>query len=321
VCIYVDDLFISCKDKSVIDGVLNALRKKYVEVQCKEGPIYSYLGMTFDFSKKGEAKVTMDGYTDEVLKVCEVKGVVATPALPHLFEIRESELLPNDLREEFHSRVAKLLYLAKRTRPEILTVCAFLASRVQVATRDDWEKLDRCLKYLNGEPHMGIILKPGRGNGIDLKAFVDASYGVHADGKSHGGVMIAIGDGPIFMKSTKQKLVTKSSTEAELVALSDNASQVIWSKEFLEEQGHKVEAPIIYQDNKSTIIMAQKGKSSSERSRHINVRYFFIKDRIESGEIQIAYLQTNQMIADILTKPLQGESFRTMRKQLLNWKY
>ena len=74
----------------------------------------------------------------------------------------------------------------------------------------------------------------------------------------------------------------------------------------------------IYQDNMSTITLADKGRSTSERKKHINVRYFFTKDKVESGELVIEYLPTEEILADLLTKPLQGALFRRLRNQLLN---
>ena len=153
---------------------------------------------------------------------------------------------------------------------------------------------------------------------MEIHTYVDASYGVHADGKSHTGGVISIGSGAAFVKSSKQKLVSKSSTEAELIALSDMTSNIIWTREFLQHQGYYMNAASVYQDNTSTIALAEKGRSTSERTRHVNIRYFFIKDRISSGDIKIAYLPTNEMTADILTKPLQGELFRKLRSKLLH---
>jgi len=112
--------------------------------------------------------------------------------------------------------------------------------------------------------------------------------------------------------------VSKSSTEAELIGLSDCATQAIWTRNFLEQQGYKVGPATVYQDNMSTMQLAENGRSTSERTRHIHVRYYFIKDRIDSGEIEIKYMPTKLMIADILTKPLQGELFRALRAMLLN---
>lgn len=101
--------------------------------------------------------------------------------------------------------------------------------------------------------------------------------------------------------------------------MSDSLSTVIWIRQFLQHQGYETGPAIVYQDNKSSMALAQKGRSTSERTRHINIRHFFIKDRIESGDIELQYKSTGEMIADILTKPLQGALFRKLRSLLLNW--
>jgi hypothetical protein len=221
--------------------------------------------------------------------------------------------------EEFHSRVAKLLYLAKRVRPDILTAVIFLSTRVKCATTDDNVKLNRVLGYLNSTCEMGLVLEGHKA--LSVIAYVDASYGVHADLKSHTGGIITLGDGAVWSKSTRQKLNTKSSTEAELVAAADVCSQVIWTRDFLLEQGYKVGPASLMQDNTSTIHLISNGSSNAEKTRHISIRFFWMKDRIESNEIEIAYCPTADMVADVLTKPLQGDTFRQLRRRLLNWEY
>ena len=176
--------------------------------------------------------------------------------------------------------------------------------------------MKRGLAYLNSDPHLGITLEIG--SNIAINAYVDAAYGVHADCKSHTGGLICIGNGPTFVMSSKQKLVAKSSTEAELIAIADMSSYVIWTRDFLIAQGHRVRSTTIYEDNMSTITMLKKGKGKNKGSKHINIRYYFIKDRIESGELDIRYLPTLEMLADLLTKPLQGSHFRRLRDKLLN---
>ena len=173
------------------------------------------------------------------------------------------------------------------------------------------------LKYINGSKDLGIILRAE--NPLKLHAYIDASYGVHEDGKSHSALALTLGQGSILAKSSKQKLVTKSSTEAELVAESDFASEAIYGTEFLLAQGEDVTPAIIHQDNMSTIAMIKNGISKSDKTRHMNVRYFWTKERVENGEIQILYTPTDDMVADILTKPLQGDKFLTLRRMLLNW--
>jgi hypothetical protein len=94
---------------------------------------------------------------------------------------------------------------------------------------------------------------------------------------------------------------------------------VLHKREFLKEQGYKMGPATLYQDNTSSTAMMNNGRGSSNRTRHINIRYFFVKDRIDAKEIEIKYKPSSEMIADILTKPLQGELFRKLRAQLLNW--
>jgi hypothetical protein len=147
---------------------------------------------------------------------------------------------------------------------------------------------------------------------------VDASYGVHKDCKSHTGTVVTLGKGPVLVKSVKQKINTKSSTEAELVGLSDSMSVIIWCRNFLEKQGYTMPPAQVFQDNMSTISMIRSGKPTSDRTRHVNIRFFFINDREKSGEVKVEYKSTKSMLADILTKPLQGEQFVVLRDELLN---
>jgi hypothetical protein len=153
---------------------------------------------------------------------------------------------------------------------------------------------------------------------IQITAFVDASFAIHPEMRSHTGAMITIGEGAIYAKSGKQILTTRSSTEAELVGLSDSSVQVIWLRNFLIEQGYDIGPAILCQDNEATIKLAKKGRSTSARTRHIAIRYFFIKDRIQTNEISLKQLPTKEMIADILTKPLQGKQFKDLRNLMLN---
>jgi hypothetical protein len=151
-----------------------------------------------------------------------------------------------------------------------------------------------------------------------MKWWVDAAFGVHPDMKSHTGGVLSFGGGAVYGTSTRQKLNTKSSTEAEVVGVSDVLPQILWTRYFMEAQGYKNEDNVLHQDNMSSILLEKNGrKSSGKRTRHINIRYFFVTDRVENKELRIAYCPTEEMIADYLTKPLQGVLFRKMRDALL----
>ena len=96
------------------------------------------------------------------------------------------------------------------------------------------------------------------------------------------------------------------------------ATDVIYMHDFLTAQGEQLSAPDIKQDNQGTMTMLAKGSSSSGRSCHINIRYFWLKERLDHKEIKLSYMRTDDMVADILTKPLQGKKFYALRKMLLN---
>jgi hypothetical protein len=321
ICVHVDDLLITCEREAALDEVTSRLRDEFKTIEDHRGDIHSYLGMNMDFGETAGVKITMDGYVNDLLNEYEVTRTAATPAAEYLFTVRDSPKLEPKKAKIFHSIVAKLLYLGKRTRPDILTAVIFLSSRVQDSTEDDYAKLTRLLRYTNSTKTLGIVLSAGRSPKITQFAFVDASYGTHPDGKGHTGIIITIGGGSIFVKSSKQKIVSKSSTESELVGLSDALSMIIWVRDFLIAQGYPMDSAVIYQDNKSTINLAEKGRSTSERTRHVNIRYFFIHDRIKSGEVEIKHMPTGEMLSDILTKPLQGTLFLKLRAELLNWKF
>jgi hypothetical protein len=220
-------------------------------------------------------------------------------------------------REIFHSRVAKVLYIAKHSRPDILLAVSFLTTRVKQPDEADADKLARLIGYISATRDKCLIL-----NGVERKvvAHVDASFAVHPEMQSHTGIVISIGSGAVFAKSSKQRLVTKSSTEAELVGLSDALGYIIWTRNWMMAQGYRNEPATIYQDNQSTIVLAHKGHTSGERTRHINIRYFFIMDRINGGEVVVKYLHTSQMTADGGSKPLQGRNFHNFVKAILNLK-
>ena len=151
-----------------------------------------------------------------------------------------------------------------------------------------------------------------------VKWFIDASFAVHPDFKSHSGSVMTLGTGAIQAASKKQQLNTRSSTESEVVGVDDMITQVLWTKLFLLDQGYEVEKNIIYQDNKSSILLETNGRrSAGKRSRAMNVRYYFVADQVAKGNVEVAYCPTGDMIADFMTKPLQGSLFRKFRKDIM----
>ena len=282
---HVDDLKISHVDPDVVSDIIKKLNNHYGEMQevtQTRGKVHDYLGMTIDYSKKGKVQVKMVDYVENMLKDLEepeFQGEATTPAANHLFTVNEEdpELLNEEKAELFHHLVAKLLFLCKRARPDIQTAVAFLTTRVRAPDVDDFKKLGRVLKYLRGTTDLSLTLEADNSN--VLRWWVDGAFAVHNDMKSHTGAIMSMGSGAVVGISTKQKLNTTSSTKAELVAVNDAMPMVIWMRYFLEAQGYGVKDNIVYQDNQSAILLEKNGKaSSSKRTKHINIRYFFVKE-------------------------------------------
>jgi hypothetical protein len=319
IVVHVDDLLITSESQSNLDMVDTYLKSVYPETKLCAGLIINYIGMTFDFTVCGEVSVTMDNCVNEILSECDVTTARATPATSSLFDVRQAPKVSEAEARYFHKFVAKVQYLAKRVRPECLTAVSFLSTRVQTCDIDDFAKLKRLLGYIYGTRNRGITLRIG--NNMTVKAYIDAAYGVHQEsGKSHTGCVIVLGDaGPLFAKSGKQKIVTKSSTEAELVGLSDTASQAIHLRNFVLAQGYETGPAVIYQDNMSCMALMKKGGPGSDRSRHINIRHFWLSEKVEGKEVVIEHLGTEKMFANVLTKPVQGAQFAVERYGLTNW--
>ena len=201
-----------------------------------------------------------------------------TPANENLFNIDDSKDLDKKRSEQFHTTVAKGLFLSKRGRPDIQPTIAALCTRTKSPNEGDWNKLLKLMKYLNGTQELVLTLKADNLNNI--KWYVDAAFAVHPDFRSHTGMVMSMGKEGIINSSRKQKMNTDSSTTAELIAAHDSVKMILWTRLFLEAQGYNINKNILFQDNKSTILLEQNGKkSSSKRTRHLNIRYFFLQTK------------------------------------------
>ncbi len=149
--------------------------------------------------------------------------------------------------------------------------------------------------------------------------YVDASHQLHANCKGHIGSLLTFGRGATTSSSTKHKIPSKSSCKSEIVGLYDKVGDVLWTRQFLEAQGYKINTNIVYQDNMSTLSLAKNGYvSNSKRTKHVKAKYFFICHFHHTGELDLGYCSTEQMWADVLTKPLQGAKFHLMHAFLMN---
>jgi hypothetical protein len=318
---YVDDNKISHADPKVVDKVIKKIESKFGKMSQTRGDKHDFLGMNIHF-KKNKIKISMKKHILKAMETFDedITRNAATPATSYLFQVRDSPNLSEARADNFHSVTAALLFISRRCRLDIQTAVGFLTTRVSCPTEDDWAKLRRVLQYLRGT--IDLFLTLGGDDITKMKTWVDVSYGVHDDCRSHTGGAISFGWGVLLTKCQKQKLNTKSSTEAEIVGVSDYLPNMIWARMFLGEQGFILKENILYQDNQSAIKIEKNGKrSSGQKTKHMDNRYFFIKDRLNTENIRVEYCPTGQMIADFFTKPLQGNLFRKLRDLVLGYKH
>jgi hypothetical protein len=192
----------------------------------------------------------------------------------------------------------------------------FLSSRVKQPNEGDWNKLLRILSFLKGT--IDDVLTLEADDTQTLKWYIDAAFAVHTDMKSQTGAIFTLGKGAVSSSSTKQKVNSRSSTESELNGLDDKVSKILWTKRFVECQGFEVKN-IVLQDNTSTMKLALNGKEScGKRTRHFDIKLFYITDLVNQKEVQIIYCPSDMMIADYMTKPLTGAKFKYFRDVIMN---
>ena len=287
-------------------------------------PLMSYLGM--DIKKKDKCvELTMEKFISDLLKDFNVTKIKRVPANSDLFDIDlESPLLSDPERKLFHNGVARTLYLACRVRPDILCSVIFLCRRVKKPTIQDHFKFVNVLKYLKKTDKLGLQLG-GDGNGVlHLGVYADAAHAVNQPKmESQTGIYITLGRGAIIANSKKQNYVARASFDAEIYALSDGVPSGIWLQDFMTEVGYgtDVNPGIIYEDNMSVLHSIKKGETTSAQQRHIRIRTMFSNQFTDGERFEITHCPTSDMIADILTKPLQGAAFERLRDLILGYYY
>ena len=292
---YVDDNKVSHEDPKIVTEVMDLMKSHFGDLTITRGNKHRFLGMNIALHPHQRIEIEMKDQLQKAIDMFEqndgeeVTEQVTSPATRRLREVNpDCELLSKDKKEAFHSIVALLLWIMKRARPDLETAISYLCTRVSKGDIDDWGKLRRAIAYVKCTIDDVRII--GANYLKSMFTWIDAAYAVNADMRSQTGGAMSLGLGVLHAKCSKQRLNVKSSTEAKLVGTSDYIPYNLWLTMFMSEQGYKIKDNILYQDNKSTILMLKNGRNScTGNSRHINVRYFFVKDRIDKGELKVEY--------------------------------
>jgi hypothetical protein len=215
-----------------------------------------------------------------------------------------------------------LLYLAVATRPDIACIVNLLAQFCTCFTITHVTAVKHVIRYVKGTLSKGLYFKRvvggSKSKGVSISAVCDSDWGTDVNSrKSRTGYVIYIGGAPISWRSTTQRSVALSSCEAEFYALADVVKELLWLKQFLTELGVPIDGPIVVGiDNQAAIALAQN-PVSHQRTKHIDIRYFFLREHIEAGTIKLQYVNTKDNVADLLTKNVSVNVFDTLIDRLV----
>ncbi|CAI7874111.1 unnamed protein product [Closterium sp. NIES-54] len=235
---------------------------------------------------------------------------VRTP-LPTWFNVHahaEEPLLRDELVQLYQSIVGSLMYASTTTQPQIAYAVSQLSKVVSCPKAFHLQAAKRVLRYLNGCVKSGIFYPAHSKPQVELVGFSDADYaGDSANRKSHTGYVYCLNGAAISWQSKRQPVVALSTTESEYISLCQCIQEGVWLKRLFGELGHEFAGGVpVFVDNQSAISLAQNACLHG-RTKHMQVRWHFIREMVACGEVILRWCPTDRQAADILTKPLPFE--------------
>ena len=321
-CLHVDDFFVIATHESLLTRLHAELTAEYGSVSIDKSHMLAYLGMSvLKDPHTGTVTLHQPGYIEKMLTLFLDGYTTPDFTLRRTYTPMKAtptthpDNTPVDT-QHYLAIIGTMNYLAQYTRPDLLYAMSILAQRCSAPTANDLIECQRVLRYIACTKLMGLRFSPGP---LEVTCYVDAAHNSTTDGRGHYGYTFALGrkDGIFFAVSKKLKLVTPSSTESEYVALCEATREAIWLRRLLHDIGFPIGPILIWQDNKSTILMVQ-GHRNHKACKHISPKFHFTGEAVEANYIKIEHMPTELMIADVLTKPLAGRLHAWMASRLLN---
>lgn len=306
IAVYVDDFLIFYKKENEVMKLKTFLNTKLMMKEI--GMASECIGIEITKSN-GRITLGQQKYIQQVLKRFNMSNCNAakSPGDPNEKLTEKTINAGNDLtgKVPFQELIGSLLYVAQITRPDI-SFCVNNVSRFNAKhSIEHWEAALRILKYLKGTADYVLVYKTETNN--NMHAYSDADYASETDKRrSCSGFVVKFAGGAINWHSKRQEIVAVSSTEAEYIALSTTAKEMLYLNQFMFELTNvNMQPSKIYVDNTSSINLA-KNAAYHDRTKHIDVRYHHLRDNIEKKKIEVEFVPTNENIADALTKSLNG---------------
>jgi hypothetical protein len=301
---HVDDLLVTGLGIA-FTGFKDFLLNNFHDATTQLGHEFTYLGMAIN-RNPSEHSVTLNqrSYIHAMLKTFDM--VDCTPAAaPSAADLLQGKPDNSPLCDKMYylSIVMSLMYLARITRPDILFVVSYLATKSAKPTEADLTAVKRVLRYLKGTVNLALRFI---GKTILVVIYADASRGVYPEGKGQYSTVVMVGADEVIRTTHKMKCITLSSTESEIVGALDAATYFRWLIRIFQEFRLPIELPIeLRQDNLSAMHMIRNGLNF-RRAKHMIIKGEFIKELEQNGIAKMLYTETGEMNADAYTKPYTG---------------
>jgi len=326
ITLYVDDMIITGNNTSKLEQVKVQLKNQFKINDL--GELKFILGIEVKRDRKNhQISLSQEQYIKDMLKKFNMNDCkpMKTPADGNLMKIIEGGK-PLNSKTPYMEAIGSLIYIMVASRPDISYIVGILSRYMQNPTDKHWKFVKRVFAYLKGTSKYFLTYKYDnqqqlvndyKTNLPEVIGYSDSDFAADTtDRKSIGAYTFVLNSGAISWISKKQQTVAKSTSEAEYMALSQAASEALWIRKFLSELNFYNQRPImIYGDNQGSIKLS-KNPQYHNRTKHIDNAHHFIRDYVESNHIQVNYIPTDKMIADILTKPLQRIKFEKHRNSL-----
>lgn len=313
ILVYVDDIIVACNTSTQMNYIGNTLSKNFTIVNL--GKIKHYLGIEITQDYKGNFQLFQSSYIGKVVNEYGMQDSknVKTPMDVSYGKSEDSTLLETNMK--YRKLIGQLLYISVNSRPDISAAVNILAQKVANPTMEDWSQCKRVLKYLKSTSQLKLNLSNDE-NEQSLVGYADANWAEErTERKSNSGRIYFYNGGTIGWSCQKQSIVATSTCEAEFISLSEASKDAKWLRQLLEEIHYPINEPtLIYNDNQSCLRLVNDDKFSF-RTKHIDTKYKLTKDLVKKGIIRCTYCPTEEMIADILTKPLTAPKHVTLREK------
>jgi hypothetical protein len=311
--LYVDDMLVAGPDMDEIQMLKKQLSREF---DMKDlGAAKQILGMRINRDKqKGTLQLSQEEYIDRILKRFSMSNAkpVSTPLASH-FRLSKDQSPKTEEEKDFMAKVpyasaiGSLMYAMVCTRPDIAHAVGAVSRFMTNPGKQHWEAVKWILRYLRGTTDRCLCFRRGE---LKLQGFVDADFAAEVDHRrSTTGYVFTVGTTAVSWISQIQKIVALSTTEAEYIAVTEASKEMIWLQGLLAEMGFKQEKNVLHSDSQSAIHLA-KNSAFHSRTKHIGLRYHFVRSLLEDGVLTLEKIQGSKNPADMLTKTVTIEKLK-----------